>query len=182
MFAWTCMLMAAEGGGKVPSLLDVPLNVVFWSWFTFALLLLALWRTAWPKIVKALDEREARIQKRFDDADERVAAAEAKVSDYEERLRHIEDESRRILGQAREDAERLSVEIQAQGRAEIDRLLVRARREIGLAQGKAADELKKEVADMVLAIVERVIEEQLGDDAHRRFVDRVIAGYEEAKP
>ncbi len=168
--------------GEGPSLLDFPLNVVFWSWFTFVLLLLALWRTAWPKIVKALDEREARIQKRFDDAEERVAAAEDKVAEYEERLRRIEDESRRVLDKARQDAERLSVEIQARGRSEIDRLLTRAKREVGLARGKAADELKNEVVDMVLKIVERVLEEEVGDLEHRRFVERCIAGYEDAKP
>ena len=130
--------------------------------------------------MKALEEREARIQMRFDDAHERVTAAEARVAEYEERLRKIEDESRRILEKAREDAERLSLEIQARGSSEIERLLSRAKREIGLARGKAAAELKGEVADMVMKIVERVLDEKLGDEEHRRFVDRCVAGYEEA--
>ena len=157
------------------------LQVLIWTILVFLALLALLWKFAWGPLMKALDEREARIQKRFDDAEERVAAAEAKVQEYEERMRNIEDESRRILDETRQDAERLSVEIQTRGRAEIDRLLVRAKREIGLAQGKAADELKREVVDMVVKIVERVLAEQVGDEQHRRFVERCIAGYEEAE-
>jgi F-type H+-transporting ATPase subunit b len=173
---WT--LMAAEAHG--PTLVGIELGMFFWTLLTFALLLVALRFTAWPKIVKALDEREKRIQQRFDDAEARVKAAEARVAEYEERLRHVEDESRRILDKSRQDAERIAVEIQSKGRAEVEKLVDRARREIGLAQAKAADDLKGASIDMVIQVVEQVLDRNIKDEEHRQFIEECINKYEKS--
>jgi len=180
MPGWLAML-ASEGGPAGPTLFGLELTLVFWTVLTFLLLLLALRFTAWPKIIQALDEREKRIQKRFDDAEARVAAAERRAAEYEERLRHIEDEGRKIIEESRTSATRVAADVEANARSEIERLIERAKKEISLARGKAVDDLKREVIDLSVRIVEKVLEEQVSEEKPRRFVDDCIAKYEKLK-
>ena len=174
-------LMLAAGEAHGPELIDPNFAMFVLTIVTFLLLLVALKFTAWPAIIKALDEREKRIQQRFTDAEERVDAAERKVDEYEQRIRNIEDEGRTIIDEARSDAEGTRSRIQAAAREEIERMIARARREIDLAQAKAAEDLKTDVVDMAVQIVEKVLEEQVEEAEHRRFVDDCITKYENMK-
>ena len=174
-------LVLAAGEAHGPQLIGIELTPLVWTIVTFLLLLVALRFTAWPAIIKALDEREKRIQQRFTDAEERVEAAERKVDEYETRIKNIEDEGRTIIDEARSDAEGTRARIQATAGEEIERMITRARREIGLAQAKAAEDLKTDVVDMAVQIVEKVLEEQVAETEHRRFVDDCITKYENMK-
>ncbi len=174
-------LVLAAGGARGPQLIFFELTPFVWTILTFLLLLVALKFTAWPAIIKALDEREKRIQQRFTAAEERVEAAERKVDEYETRIKNIEDEGRKIIDEARSDAEGTRARIQATAGEEIERMIARARREIDLAQAKAAEDLKTDVVDMAVQIVEKVLEEQVAETEHRRFVDDCITKYEGMK-
>jgi F-type H+-transporting ATPase subunit b len=172
---WT--IVARESGGLVDSNFNP--TVLGWTIIMFVLLLVALRFTAWPAIIKALDERERRIQRRFDEAEERVEAAEHRAAEYEARIQHIEEEARRMMDEARENSERMVARIQREASDEIERMLARARREIELAQGKAASELKHDVVDLSCQLVETVLEEQVSDEEHHRFVNACIDRFEQ---
>ena len=156
-------------------------QVLIWTIIVFLTLLGLLWKFAWGPLMRALEERQQRIQQKIDDANARSEAALQKVAEYEERLRNIEDEGRKVIEEARKDAEQTTARIQADARAEIDRQVSRLRREIDLARDKAADELQSQVVEMAVTIVEKVLEEQVSEDEHRRFVDDCITKYENMK-
>jgi F-type H+-transporting ATPase subunit b len=170
--------LAAEGG--FPTWLLPETQVLIWSVIVFLALLALLWKFAWGPLMKALDEREKRIQKRIDDGEARLRDAESKHSQYEKRLLDIEDERRALLDKARQNAERVAAETQAKGRAEVDRLVERAKREISLAQAKAADDLKAQSVDMVIKVVEEVLDRHIKEDEHRQFVEECIEKYEKS--
>jgi F-type H+-transporting ATPase subunit b len=173
------LIVAASAGEGGDPLVSADLTRIIWTVLTFLLLLLALRLTAWPKIVKALDERERKIQQRFDDAAAHAAAAEKKVSEYEARIERIEDDARQVLDKARRDAERLAEEAQAKSRAEMERMVERAKHDIRQAQGTAIGEFKAHAVDMVMKVSEQLLKEDLSEEQHRRFVDKCVTSYEE---
>ena len=54
---------------------DINTGLIFWTLIVFGLLLVLLWRFAWPAILSSVEERERRIQKQLEEA----AAARAEA-------------------------------------------------------------------------------------------------------
>jgi F-type H+-transporting ATPase subunit b len=147
----------------------------------FVLLLLILWKFAWGPISDALKQREDNIHGAIDRAEQLHRQAEARLAEYEEKLRGSRDEVRAILDEARKDGEAVKEakvgEAAAMIRDERDRSL----REIETAKVQALKDLAERSADMAIDLAGRVIGQQLRpedhaqlvDDAVSRFVDRI---------
>ena len=66
-----------------------------------------------------------------------------------------------------------SARTQAQADAEVT--LARARNEIQLERDSAIADLRKEFADLTIAAAEKVINQSLDRNAHRRLIDEALA-------
>ena len=136
----------------------------------FVLLLVILAKTAWPAILKAVEEREKKIQAQLDDAAKANAEAQRVLAVYQQQLAAAREEAQAIVAAGRQAGERLREELVAKGRAEQEELLVRARREIGLEKDKALVELRREAVELSIAAASKVIERNLDNEADRRLV------------
>jgi F-type H+-transporting ATPase subunit b len=73
-------------------------------------------------------------------------------------------------------AEQLQQDARSKGQDEYDRVVARAQADIQRATERAREELRLQVADLVIAAAERVIGEELDPDRHRALIDQAIAG------
>jgi F-type H+-transporting ATPase subunit b len=177
----TVMLAAfqhGEGGGEAAATGPFAINpgLMIWTLVIFGLLLLILAKAAWPAILKAVEEREHRIQSQLDEAAKANAEAQRLLVEYQGQLAAARSEAQEIVAQGRQAGEKLREEIIAKGRAEQEELLSRARREIAIEKDKALAELRHEAVELSIAAASKVIERNLDTDADRKLVQDYLAG------
>jgi F-type H+-transporting ATPase subunit b len=141
----------------------------------FTILLVVLYLFAYKPLLKILDERRRRIQEGLDAAEQakdRLARAEEEVASQIERSR---EEGQALIGQAQQVAARIQEEARQQARSDAEALLVRARSEIQLERDSAIAHLRREFADLTITAAEKVINQSLDRQAHRRLIDETLA-------
>ena len=138
-------------------------GLIFWTLVVFGILLALLWKLGWPALLKAVEERERRIQQQLEEA-ERARAEAARLL----------EEHKRLVAAARAEAQ----ELIAQAREQYEQLLDRARKEIEGEKEKAILELRREAVDLSIAAASKLIEANLDSDANRRLVTEYLASLE----
>lgn len=170
---------AAEEAPKGPFALTP--GVSFWTLLIFLILLVALAKTAWPAILRAVEERERKIQAQLDAAAKANAEAQQVLAVYQQQVAAAREEAQAIVAAARQAGERLREELVGKGRGEQEELLVRARREIGLEKDKALVELRREAVELSIAAASKVIGRNLDNEADRRLVQEYLANLESSQ-
>jgi len=150
-------------------------GLIIWTLVIFGILLFVLAKTAWPAILKQIEEREHRIKADLDAAAKANAEAHALLAEYQSQVAAAKEEAAEIVAQARAAGEKVREEIVAKGRAEQEQLLERARHEIRLEKDRAVDELRREVVELSLAAAGKVIERNLDTEADRKLVREFLA-------
>jgi len=163
------MPVLAEGNFLMPQA-----QVLLYTVFVFLVLLGLLWKFAWGPLMKALEDREHRIQHKIDEADKRFKDAEVKVAEYEKRIAGAKEEAAAIIAEGKRDVEKVKEEIIAAANAESQRTLERAKREISLAKDAALDELRDRVVGLTAELASKVIEREVKAEDHRRLIDEGI--------
>ncbi len=150
-------------------------GLILWTLLIFGLLLLLLAKTAWPAILKQVEEREARIRQEIEAAERANAEAQRLLEGYQQQLAAAKSEAQEIVAAGRQAGERLREELAAKGRREQEELLERARREIALERDRALAELRREAVDLSIAAASKVLERNLDTEADRKLVQDYLA-------
>lgn len=136
----------------------------------FLLIWFLLSRLVFPRVLKALEERRALIEKGLEDA---KAAEQLRASAQAERQRILEEaiaERQRIVAEAVRQAEQQRAQILAEARAEAQRLLEVAREEAERERERILGELRSHIATLALAAAYRVVGDALDEARHRRLI------------
>ena len=128
-------------------------NELIWGAIAFFILLFLMYRTVWPGVNKAYADRRANIEGKLEQAEKERAEAEKLLQQYKERLAAAEEETQRILEEARANAERVRKDLVGKAEADAERQLERARQAIRSERDQAIRQLR---------LVDRYID-QLGD-------------------
>lgn len=140
----------------------------------FVLLLVLLYFIGYRPIRKMLDERSKKIKEGIDQAELAKEAAARAEEEVQRRLDEARKDGQLILAQAAEMGERLKAEAREEARREAEALIIRARAEIGMERDEAIDKLRQEFADLAILAAEKVINETLDKERHRRLIQEVL--------
>ncbi|MBN2492388.1 MAG: F0F1 ATP synthase subunit B [Planctomycetes bacterium] len=152
-----------------------PLGIGIWVIVTFVLLFVLLYKTAWPKLLNALEERERSIRQALDEADRSRQEATALVEAHREEIARAREEARAILEEGRVEGQKLRTEIVGQARAEAEQILARSRQEIGLERDRAIEALRREAVDLSLEAAATVLGRAITDADHRRLAEESVS-------
>src|SRR5213594_2395634 len=158
-------LLLVQEGEFTP--FSINTGLIFWTIVVFGILLALLWKLGWPNLLKAVEERERRIQQQLEEA-ERARAEAARLL----------EEHKRLVAAARAEAQKERATLLAQAREQYEQLLDRARKEIESEKEKAILELRREAVDLSIAAASKLIEANLDSDANRRLVTEYLASLE----
>lgn len=163
------------------------MNLILPDWATliqsailFAILAGVLWKFAWPSILQALEAREHHIKEEIARAEKGRAESERLLKEYQSRLEASRAEAQKIIDEGKADALRLRDQILAEARAEGERLVKNAQREIALAEAKAVEELRRRTVELATAAAARILERSLRPEDHRDVVERFVQETERA--
>lgn len=169
---------AAQGGHAGGAAASGPFSInpglIIWTLVVFAILLVLLWRFAFPAIVKSVEERERRIQKQLEDAEKANAEAQRLLEEHKKQVAAARNEAQDILGKAKTIAQKERETLLTKAREEYDALLSRARKDIDAEKEKALVALRREAVELSIAAASRVIEANLDNEANRRLVSEFL--------
>ncbi len=159
---------------KEPNPLDVSGSMVLFTWITFGLLALVLYKVAWKPILTTLDNREKQIKSALEEA-EKTRAEYAKIEVERQRLIDQADEkARQIVEQARKAAIASAQTIEAKARDEAGILLANAQREIRTAHANVIADLRRESADLAMELSRKILADQMDETRGRKLVENLI--------
>jgi F-type H+-transporting ATPase subunit b len=164
-------LLAQEHAAEVkPGLLTPNLGLSFWTILIFLVVLGILAKFAYPKILGAVEAREAHIRDLTEGAERDRAEAAALA---EEQRRLVEETRARVqeaLNESRSTAERMRAEILDQARREHEELLGRARADISAERASMEAAVRADAVDVAIAAAEKLVQRNLNSDDNRRLV------------
>jgi len=172
------LLLQAEareaGGGPF----SINPGLIIWTLVVFGILMALLWRLAWPSILKAVEERERRIQKQLEDAERANAEAQRLLDEHRKTIAAAKGEAQELLAKAKAVAQKERELLLAKAREEYEALLARARKDIDAEREKALVALRREAVELSIAAAAKVIEANLDTEANRRLVTEYLASLE----
>jgi F-type H+-transporting ATPase subunit b len=162
-----------QGGPQIFT--PVRLDLGIWTLVVFLLLLYVLGKYAWKPMLEGLHNRERNLHGALEEA--RAARDDAhKLRDqFAQEMNKAHEKVRDILDEGRRDAERLTADIMAKARADIQAERDRLHRELQTARDQALQELWSQTAQLAALVSTKTIRRQLTPDDHRRFVDEALA-------
>jgi F-type H+-transporting ATPase subunit b len=170
--AWAVDPGHAEGGEV--SLFAGDVGNAVWTLAVFLLVVFVLGRYAWGPLLSALQRREQFIRDSLQRAKSDREAAEARLAEYEARLVGARQEASAIVEEGRRDGEVVKARLEGEARAEGDRLIERAKREIELARASAVRDLYERSASMATEIAKRILRREVRPADHERLIAETI--------
>ena len=150
------------------SLLTPDSGLLFWMIVSFGIVFVILSKYGFPVIVKAIEQRKAYIDNSLETARQ-----------ANERLAHIQAEAKEkqnaVLKEAFAEKERIIEEARKKAVSEAHLQIEEATRRIREEKEKAIREVRSEIADLSIAIAEKVMKEKIGrDKEQQQMIDRLL--------
>lgn len=128
-----------------------------------------------PAIIgKQLDDRADRIKAELDEAEKLREDAQALFAEYQRRQREAMATAEEIIAKAREDAEIIRKDSEADLEATLTRRGQLAEAKIAQAEEKALAEVQNVAVDVAINAAAKLMSEKLGDDQSDALVDQSI--------
>lgn len=137
--------------------------------FLIAFIFLAIF--VWPKITKALDEREQKIRSEIESAEKAREKANAALAEYERNLASAREEASRMISQAKTDAKAAADELRSRNQAEMVEMKTRATREIESAKQAAISAIYNEAASLGVSIASKILQREVNEGDQARMID-----------
>jgi F-type H+-transporting ATPase subunit b len=167
---------AAEAGPASP--FEVNFGLFFWTWVVFIILMVVLYKFAWPGILKATEEREAKITAQLAEAEKLNVDAKAALAEGQKMQQDARTQAQALLAEAKAAVEKERAGAVDKIRHEQEAVVERARRDIAAERDKAISELRREAVDLALGAAAKVIGQRLDSEADKKIVLDYLAKVE----
>ncbi|MDR0710028.1 MAG: ATP synthase F0 subunit B [Spirochaetaceae bacterium] len=118
-------------------------------------------------VTKFIDERAKKVQDTRDQAEKERIQAKALRKQYEAQMKKAEEDGVEIIRVARETAKEEAARIVAEGKANVENYLEKARRQLEAEQQTAMALFSTEAAALVLSAASRLLRRNLSDEDSR---------------
>jgi F-type H+-transporting ATPase subunit b len=169
------LTVVAQAEANDPADLYPHWNELIVGAIAFAILFFFMWKWVLPRLNAILEERRERIRGELERAEQSRSAAERELAEYRSQLADAQEQSTRIIEEARRTAEQLRADLQSKAEQEAQSTVLRAQEEIRAERDRVFQELRAQIADMAVELAGRVVGASLDRAAHERLIDAYIA-------
>jgi F-type H+-transporting ATPase subunit b len=149
-------------------------DVEFWIALAFLVAVVVLIKKAAPGIVGGLDARAVRIKDEIEEAKRLRAEAETTLAEYQRKQRDALAEAQSIVARAKEDAERIGREAEAELEASLKRREAATLDKIAQAEAKALAEVRNVAVDVAIETTKLLLRETLDKKRSSKLIDQAI--------
>ncbi len=155
-------------------LLDINPGLIIWTIITFIFLVIVLGKFAWKPLLQALHSREQEIADSLKKAEEARKDSERMMQENKIAMAKASNETARLIAEGRAMAEQLKSDIVAKANESAKKLVDQAKEEITREKESAMAQLRSEVADLSIAVAEKILDESLDSTKQKKMVDKVL--------
>jgi len=141
---------------------------------SFLILLGLLIYFGYKPIRKMLDERSNKIRESVEQAEATTKEYERAQMEAEKQISKAREEARLIIAEAGQVRDRLREEARKEARQEAQAVISRARAELERERDEVIDDLRHEFVDTAILAAEKVINEALDKEKHRRLIEQAL--------
>lgn len=150
-----------------------------WRMFVFQLINfiivgLVLWFMILKPLVKKLAERQAMIDESLDNSKKTQDALARADEDYKEKMHQARLKAEAMLEAATTEAGKLSDELRAKAKQEIEMLVKQAKHNIQIEKEEMMAGLKQETANLIVMALEKLINEKLTADKDKKLIAEIV--------
>ncbi len=142
--------------------------------FNFLLLMYLLKRFLYGRIIKAMDDREAKIAARFAEADELKNKADEAAQLYEKRNQALNEKKETMLNEATVAAEAKRKELMEKVREDVDAVKTRWQDMLVREQDAFFHDLRQRAAKQLYATARKALSDLADADLEERIVDEFL--------
>lgn len=169
------VVTAAEEEIEGVRLLLPELPDLVWSAVVMAIIVIAFYRYALPKLNAVLDERTELIEGGLAKAESAQAEAAEALAEYHRQLQDARAEAARIREDARAEGKEIVLDLRGKANDEAARITETAHRQIEAERQAAAVQLRNDVGALATELASKIVGESLEDTARQsRVVERFL--------
>jgi len=140
----------------------------------FAIVFAVLYWFAFKPLAKVMAERTSKIEKGLLDAKRVEEKLSQTRAEFDQAMVEAKKQANAILAKAAVDADARKQEMIARTKEEIGQIINQERQKMQTEKAVTLKEIKKEVADLVIAAVEKVLGEKLDAKKDKEMIRKII--------
>lgn len=129
----------------------------------------------WPKIVKGLDDRAAKIAEEIESAEAARKQAKDALDEYEQSLADARAESQQMLDAAKAKQAEVTAQLKAKADAELGAMRERALKDIEAAKKQALTEIYNESVNLAAHMAGKILQREVTPNDQQRLVEESLA-------
>ena len=159
--------MLASGGGALQTFVVQCLG--------FLALVIILVKLAFPALGKILGGRTKGIEETFQKIDSDTQETAKRIAEIKARLGQLDQESKRRLQAALDDANATRAQLMADASAQVQAAADKAKREIQIERDKAVLELRQEATNLTLQAADHLVQATMTDALQEKLVTKYLS-------
>lgn len=164
----------AAGSTGVAELFGLNWKLFIAQLINFSIILLVMWRFVFRPVSKALAERTTKIENSLAEAERITADRETFDSWKNKEISGVRQEAAEIITQAKGDAERVRSEITETAKTDATKIMERGKVQLNEEKDKAVQEIKAEIADMVVKATETILKKKMDSASDQALIKEAI--------
>ena len=151
-------------------------GLMIWTLVFFFITFFVLKRYAFGPVQKMIDERRERIRQSIEEAEHARDEAQQLLAEHRKLIGQARGDADRILTEARRVADAQRERAREETEADRQRRLEETKRLIEAETQRALEQIRSEVADLTLIATERITGKVLDDRDHKRLIEEAVEG------
>ena len=147
-----------------------------WYLVVFAILMLLVKHYAWGPVSDMMEKRRQKVIEDLDSAESNRKKAEILANERKAALKNSRQEATQILSDAKTNAQKIGSQIVADANNDAASIREKAEADAKKAKADAINDARREVADISVAIAEKIIAKNLSAEDQKDLVDQFIKG------
>lgn len=148
--------------------------VFFAQIVNFLILVFLLKKFLYGRIVKAMDEREAKIVQRYEDAEQEKIKAREQAEEFERKNRELSEMSDQMINKARTEADAYKAELVKNAREEVDQQQQRWVETLVREQASFIEDLRNRAGRQIYAIARKALTDLAEADLEKRILSTFV--------
>ena len=154
--------------------LSIDIGTIIFTLCNLLILFLVFKHFLFGRVHKILDERQNDVSETYNKADAALEHAKSLDSEYSGLMEGAKEESAQMIKAASKKAQLRSDEIISEAKNEASAILARADEDVEREKKRAQNELRGEVSELAVLVAQKVVEKEITEADHERFINEFI--------
>jgi F-type H+-transporting ATPase subunit b len=141
----------------------------------FAIFVILTMKLVWPPLLKAMEDRRARIAEGLAAAEKGAKALQDASSKSDEALKAARVQAQDILGSANKQAAQIVEQARSAAQAEGERIKTAAKADVDREIAQARDALRKQVGELAVQGAGQILKREIDAKAHADIINQLAA-------